>query len=770
MTRKPTRTDTPSHRPSPVHPRRRAGRGSLGSCQGAALLAAVLVLAGATSWLGGSALAAIPSRAASPAPATSYVPLPVCPRPAPGRAGCLAYQLAPSSQSAAAAGLSPRARARVRERERSDLAASELGSTLAGVAPAAGATPSSARPHPGAEAGQQPQPVTPADLHSAYQLPDEPSAGAPQQTIALVDAYNDPVAEADLKVFDQTFGLPECTAGNGCFGQLNQRGESTNLPFPESKAELEARESTCKTTSAKETLAQRHEREAACFEVAEATGWDVEIATDVEVAHSVCQTCRIRLVEANSAEYPALEAAERTAARPAGEGGAGATEISNSWGGEEPASDGSAFNHPGTVITASAGDNGYLNWTEAETAAAEKRSYYSGADYPASSPRVVAVGGTELTLTTSGTRQSERVWNEDPNPEAGNSGGGGGGCSSVFAPQPWQRAVPDWSTVGCESSGPPRRAVADISADGDPYSGVLVYDSEESEKSLLVIGGTSVASPIIAATFALAGGAGKVEYPAQTLYSHRGSSALYDVTAGGNGRCDALYTGGCSGSMSPLSEFDCGQEATICNAAPGYDGPTGLGTPNGIAAFQAGGSESEQQTEGGGQSEEAGGGGKGAGAPGGEGAAPASPGVGPTGQSSQTSSAGSGSGSTTGEARQRESQTEKPAAKQAGVRLTGLRLTAIALAAIANARHTIAAVALSFRASSATRIRVTLARRVLLHGRMRWVTEPGAFVIAAHSGRGGVRLRGHAALPVGRYRVTLAPAGGIARSVTFVVG
>ncbi len=110
-------------------------------------------------------------------------------------------------------------------------------------------------------------------------------------------------------------------------------------------------------------------------------------------------------------------------------------------------------------------------------------------------------------------------------------GAGGGGCSESFTAPPWQQAVPDWSQVGCGS----KRAVADVSADADPYTGVAVYDSVPIHPRRSIgelvntplewwpIGGTSVASPIVASMFALAGGAHHVEYPAQTLYSHLGS-------------------------------------------------------------------------------------------------------------------------------------------------------------------------------------------------------------------------------------------------------
>ena len=85
-------------------------------------------------------------------------------------------------------------------------------------------------------------------------------------------------------------------------------------------------------------------------------GWSVEISLDIEIAHAICQNCHILLVEANETSYTDLEAAEETATK------MGATEISNSWAGGEPAADSPAFDHPGVVITAAAGDYGYLNW------------------------------------------------------------------------------------------------------------------------------------------------------------------------------------------------------------------------------------------------------------------------------------------------------------------------------------------------------------------------------------------------------------------------
>jgi hypothetical protein len=298
-----------------------------------------------------------------------------------------------------------------------------------------------------------------------------------------------------------------------------------------------------------------------------------------------------------------------------------------------------------------------------------------------------------------------------------------------------------------------------------------------------VIGGTSVASPIVAATFALAGGAGGVDYPAQTLYAHRGTAGLFDVTSGGNGRCDALYSEGCSGSMSPLSAFapfDCGQGVGICNAAAGYDGPTGVGTPNGIAAFGASGGEGEQHTEGpseGGESEETASESEG---PGGEGSKESeqpAQGTGSQGAGTTAPPAGSGTGAGQtlpggGPGGNEAEEESGPLGKTAtsAVRLSALALTPRARAAIAVHRRTISEVALTFRLSAAARMRVTLAQRLLVGGRWRWVTRRGGFTVAARRGRGRVRLRGNTTLPRGRYRVTLAPVHGAARSLTFVLG
>jgi hypothetical protein len=480
------------------------------------------------------------ARTVSRLPRSDYTVRAACATPVPGHAGCLALQLVPQTAEARAH------------------------THPLGVASAALSTP----PSPAAgKFGVRPQ-----DLHDAYQLPtNAPSA----QTIALVDAYNDPSAEADLETYSREFGIPECTAASGCFKQVNQDGEATNLPFPKTRAILTEDEQRCFEEGSEE----------ACFLTEEAEGWAVEISLDIETAHAVCQNCQIALVEADSASYANLETAENSAAR------LGADEISNSWAGPECVKgsclgEDAAFNHPGVVIAAAAGDNGYLNWLE------RSRSAY--ADFPASSPQVVAVGGTRLNLGPGGEWNGETVWNDGGESKGVKDGHGaaGGGCSSGFEAPLWQQDVADWTTVGCGD----KRAVADVSADADPYTGVAVYDSgpgEECESEFEVhwctYGGTSVATPLIAATFALAGGANGVEYPAKTLYENEAKSpaSLHDVTEGSNGECLSPFdekTGMPSCTTAEEAKTSCNSEA-ICLTRTGYDGPTGVGTPDGISAF-----------------------------------------------------------------------------------------------------------------------------------------------------------------------------------------
>jgi subtilase family serine protease len=246
-------------------------------------------------------------------------------------------------------------------------------------------------------------------------------------------------------------------------------------------------------------------------------GWAQEISLDLDMVSAVCAKCHILLVEAKTSSFKDLGTAVNEAAK------LGATSVSNSYGGAESSSDTSFdqayFNHPGIAITASSGDGGY------------------GVSYPAASQYVTAAGGTTLTRVGGTRGWAESAWS-----------GAGSGCSAYDPKPTWQ------TDKGCSN-----RTVADVSADADPNTGVSVYDTYGSA-GWLVFGGTSVASPIIASVYALAGNASSVT--GSYVYSH--PSLLYDVTSGSNGSCGGTY---------------------LCTAVAGYDGPTGLGTPNGTGAF-----------------------------------------------------------------------------------------------------------------------------------------------------------------------------------------
>jgi len=161
-----------------------------------------------------------------------------------------------------------------------------------------------------------------------------------------------------------------------------------------------------------------------------------------------------------------------------------------------------------------------------------------GVEFPASSPHVTAVGGTSLSRASNARGWSETAWS-----------GAGSGCSSVYAKPSWQK-----------DSGCSHRTVADVSAVADPNTGVAVYGpASRSRSAWLVFGGTSVGAPLIGGVYGVNGGA--VSYGGDP---YADTSALYDVTSGSNGSCGGSY---------------------LCAAGAGYDGPTGLGTPNQAAAF-----------------------------------------------------------------------------------------------------------------------------------------------------------------------------------------
>ena len=186
----------------------------------------------------------------------------------------------------------------------------------------------------------------PADLQSAYALAGLSGTG----TIAIVDAYDDPKAEADLGVYRSQYGLSACTTANGCFRKVGQTGGAV----PKSNA-----------------------------------SWSQEISLDLDMASAICPSCKILLVEATSNSFANLSAAVDEAAA------LGANAISNSYGGAEysgEVTDQSHYNHPGIAITVSSGDNGY------------------GVEFPAASQYVTAVGGTHLVRSSTTRGWTETVW------------------------------------------------------------------------------------------------------------------------------------------------------------------------------------------------------------------------------------------------------------------------------------------------------------------------------------------------------------------------
>jgi subtilase family serine protease len=203
------------------------------------------------------------------------------------------------------------------------------------------------------QAAVSPRGYGPIQFRGGYGLPSGAPAG---QTIAIVDAFDDPRIATDLNSYSSQFGLPQCNGTNPCFQKVNQAGSASG-PFPRSDS-----------------------------------GWSLEISLDVEVAHGVCPNCRVLLVEANSASLADLAASVRTAAR------LGATEISNSYGGSEFSGELSEFyaapySQPGIAVTVSSGDNGYGSF-----------------GFPAALSSVITVGGTTLTLGAGNVYGGETVW------------------------------------------------------------------------------------------------------------------------------------------------------------------------------------------------------------------------------------------------------------------------------------------------------------------------------------------------------------------------
>jgi len=252
--------------------------------------------------------------------------------------------------------------------------------------------------------------------------------------------------------------------------------------------------------------------------------WTGETARDVDMASAACPKCKILVVQADDDQGNGLFIANATAAT------LGATVVSNSWGGPEDntvASSESYFNHPGIAIFVASGDNGYNDGGQ-------------GPDYPSTSAYKIGVGGTSLTPSSNSRGWAESAWS-----------GGGSSCSTNVT-------KPSWQT----SSACAMRMASDVAAVGDPNTGLAVYNAAQGGWS--VVGGTSAASPLVAAIFALTKNGG-----ATAQFAYLNTGAFYDVTSGKNGTCTT--------KSSTATAY-------LCTGSVGYDGPTGNGAPNGMVA------------------------------------------------------------------------------------------------------------------------------------------------------------------------------------------
>ena len=254
--------------------------------------------------------------------------------------------------------------------------------------------------------------LTPNDLHSAYAKEDIAPEGDPQ-TIAIVAAFDDPTAVKDLKVYSKAIQPRQLHRGQTLL-RKDQPARRTH-GGEGGQRRLGGRDLTRYRGRPRDLRGLSHPPR---------RGGIREELSDLEAAEN--------------------EAAEK-----------GATEISNSFVFPEPATDSPAFDHKGIVITAASGDEGFLNWTGEE----EEEGH---ANYPASSPHVVAVSSARLDGSPG--EWSEEIWN-GRRPHGG-PGAAGSGCSARFTAPYWQLELPDWSALNCHS----KRAVADISADADPLT------------------------------------------------------------------------------------------------------------------------------------------------------------------------------------------------------------------------------------------------------------------------------------------------------------
>ena len=363
---------------------------------------------------------------------------------------------------------------------------------------------------------------TPAEISQAYGFSSVTlgsstvAANGAGQTIAIIDAYNDPNITSDLSVFDSEFDLPSAS-----LKVVNQTG-GTSLP----------------TTN---------------------PDWAGEISLDVEWAHAIAPGANILLVEASSDNTDDLMSALNYARIVPS-----VSVVSMSWGGSEYVD----WSNGGESTSQTALDADFTTPTGHQgitfIAAAGDSGSQSGVQWPASSPNVISVGGTTLTLNSDGSYSTESGWN-----------GTSGGYSQVETEPAYQDAV---QSTGFRSS-------PDVAYDADPNSGFAVYDSlaDDGSSGWQEVGGTSAGSPQWAALIAIAdqgrvsSGSTTLDGASQTLpdlyalYGAPGSTAYDSYTTDFNDVESSDNGGG---------QFRWGRHQGGGETGAGYDTITGLGTPH----------------------------------------------------------------------------------------------------------------------------------------------------------------------------------------------
>jgi hypothetical protein len=472
-----------------------------------AVVIAALFPAVASATTTSQARASITNATTGLSDASSIAPRGACGVPKPGHAACLAQFLAVRQTGQRVhphllPAASPNGVHLVRARSRAS-------ARSAAVTAAANAVPA-------------PQPGGPAYLQQAYDVAALAQIAGGNRTIAIVDAYDSPTAESDLATYRSNFKLPSCTTANGCFQKVNEYGHPSPLPSSPPAG----------------------------------TGWGTEIALDLDAVSALCPNCRIVLVEANSDAIVDLALAQSAAAHlsPAPDvitdswGAVPASQTSQLWANAEQAwlQSPGRFTFPGIATVAASGDFGYLG-------AGQNRQCASGNTqatcnvYPAALPGVTAAGGTTMLpangIGTGAARGlGESAWS-----------GSGSGCDTTEAKPSWQ------TDTGCTG-----RSYNDLSADADPLTGIDVYNT--SDGGWEIVGGTSLASPLIASYYALVGAGTSPSWAYSTALSQ--PDVFNDPVSGSNGTCNAAIV-------------------YICNATKGYDGSTGLGTISGAVVAGA---------------------------------------------------------------------------------------------------------------------------------------------------------------------------------------